>query len=53
MKKTLSLLALLAAGVMVSCEADTNLEETEALFENIEDIDSPDTSDENVDKRES
>lgn len=37
MRKTLGIMALLAFGLgMVACEAETNLEETEALFENVD-----------------
>ena len=37
MRKTLGIMALLAFGLgMVACEAETNLEETEALFEDVD-----------------
>ncbi|UJH67568.1 hypothetical protein [Allomuricauda sp. SCSIO 65647] len=38
MRKTLGILALLVFGLgTIACEAETNLEETEALFENLDD----------------
>ncbi|AKA36544.1 hypothetical protein [Flagellimonas lutaonensis] len=39
MKKTLSIMALLVFGLgMIACEAETNLEDTEALFENVDEM---------------
>lgn len=39
MKKTLGIMALLVFGLgMVACEAETNIEETEALFENVDEM---------------
>lgn len=43
MKKTLAILAVMVLGLgMISCEADTPLEETEALFENLDESASDD-----------
>ena len=53
MKKTVSILAVLVMSIgLFSCEADNNLEETQSLYENLEDTEATDGDEVKDDGRE-
>ncbi len=54
MKKVLSVFAVVVMSVgMFSCEADSSVEETQALYENLNEIDASDDDQVSNDDRES
>ncbi len=53
MKKVISILAVIVLSIgLFSCEAENNIEETEALYDTIENVDSTDGTETETDGRD-